>query len=164
MELYLFRHGIADPGKPGSPDSERQLTSEGRRKAAEVVKLAREAGVKPSLILSSPYARAVQTAEVAAEGLGYEERIILSAALVPHGTPQDVWAEIRDYRDEPAVLIAGHEPLLSQLTAWLLASPALHVDFRKATMVRIDFDTFGAVPHGTLRWMITASLAAVVSK
>jgi phosphohistidine phosphatase len=159
VELYLFRHGIAEDGQPGKPDSERALTDDGRRKAAEVAKMARKAGVKPSLIISSPYIRAAETARVAVEELRYEGTVIETAALVPHGSPDAVWQELREHRDEPAILLSGHEPLLSHLVSHLLASPALRVGMKKAAMVRIDVEGFGAVPHGQLRWMITPKLA-----
>jgi len=158
MELYLFRHGIAEDAQAGRPDADRALTDEGRKKAAEVVKTARRAGVEPSLIVSSPYVRAVETAQIAAEGFQHKGEIVRIEALVPHGSPEKVWAELRDYREESAILLAGHEPLLSHLMAFLLASPALRVEMKKAAMVRIDVGTVGAMPHGTLRWMITPKL------
>ncbi len=160
MELYLFRHGIAAGGDAGKPDSVRQLTDEGRSKTAAVARLARAAGAEPSLILSSPYDRAVQTARIAADELGYKDKILESRTLVPHGTPEGVWSEIRDHADEPSILLAGHEPLLSHLTAWLLGSLSLRVEMKKSTMVRIDADGGRTVPQGVLRWMVTPALAA----
>jgi phosphohistidine phosphatase len=159
VELYVFRHGIAEDALPGRAAADRALTDEGRKKIAEVVKAARRAGLQPSLIISSPYLRAAQTAEVAVEELGYEGEVVHTEALVPHGSPETVWTELRDYREESAILLAGHEPLLSRLVAYLLAAPGLRVDMKKAAMVRIDVESFGLAPHGTLRWMITPKLA-----
>ena len=159
MELYIFRHGIAADAAAGQSDADRALTDAGRKKTAEVVQTARRAGVDPSLIVSSPYLRAMQTARIAADEFRYRGEVLRTETLVPHGTPEDVWSELRDYRDERAVLLAGHEPLLSRLVAWLLAAPALRVDMKKAAMVRIDLESFGPVPQGTLRWMITPKLA-----
>jgi phosphohistidine phosphatase len=103
--------------------------------------------------------RAVQTAEVAVEELKYHGEVVRTEALVPHGSPEGVWKELRDYREESAILLAGHEPLLSSLVAYLLASPALRVEMKKAAMVRIDVDGYGLAPRGTLRWMITPKIA-----
>jgi phosphohistidine phosphatase SixA len=64
------------------------------------------------------------------------------------------------HRAEPSILLASHEPLCSQLTGYLLGCPALRLDFKKAMLVRIDFDSFQAAPHGTLRWILTFPLAA----
>ena len=158
MQLYIFRHGIAEDAKPGQADSRRALTDEGRRKVADVVKAARRSGVTPSLIVSSPYVRAVETAEIAAREFGFGNGLVQIPALVPSGTPEEVWEELRLHRDEPSVVMAGHEPLLSHLTGYLLACTALRVEMKKAAMVRIDLETFGATPRGTLRWMITPGL------
>ena len=158
MELYLFRHGIAEDGKPGRSDTDRELTDEGRKKVTEVVKAARRAGVEPSLILSSPYKRAAETAELAAAGFDYKTGVLQTDTLVPHGSPEKVWNELREHKDQTAILLAGHEPLMSHLVAYLLASPALRIEMKKAAMVRIDFEAMGAAPHGTLRWMIYPKL------
>ncbi|HWE48990.1 MAG TPA: phosphohistidine phosphatase SixA [Bryobacteraceae bacterium] len=159
MELYLFRHGIAEDRMPGHPDSSRQLTEEGRKKTALVAKMARASGVKPSLIISSPFDRAMQTAEAAAKEFGYEGKILQSRTLVPDGSPHVVWNELRNYPEEPAILLAGHEPLLSQLTAHLLSAPSLQVEMKKSAMVRIDIDSRRTAPQGVLRWMIVPALA-----
>jgi phosphohistidine phosphatase len=158
MELYLFRHGIADDGQPGGPDSARELTDEGRRKTADVVKLARKAGVRPSLVVTSPYTRARQTARIAAEELEYKGHVLALESLVPHSSPENVWKDLRDHADESAILLAGHEPLLSRLVAYLLNAPSLQVEMKKAALVRIDMETVRAHPHGILRWMMVPKM------
>jgi phosphohistidine phosphatase len=155
MQIYLLRHGIAEDAKPGHPDSERPLTDEGRDKLRRVLKRARSADLNPSLILSSPYRRAMETAAVAAEVLAYKGEIVRTRALVPEASPFDAWEEIRNRKDEWAILLASHEPLMSTLAAFLLDSPALHVDMKKAALVRIDCDRFGPKASGVLKWMLT---------
>jgi phosphohistidine phosphatase len=119
--------------------------------------MARKTGVRPTLILTSPYVRARQTAQIAADELGFEGDILNIDSLVPHSSPEKVWQSIRDHADETSILLAGHEPLLSQLVAWLLNAPSLRVEMKKAALVRIDVEAprAGRVgqPHGVLRWM-----------
>lgn len=161
MEVYLFRHGIAEDAAAGHGDADRALTGEGRKKVAEVAKAARRAGADPSLIVSSPYVRALETARIAVEEFGYKGDLVATDVLVPHGFPEKVWSELREYRGEQAVLLAGHEPLLSRLLGYLLGAPALRVEMKKAAMLRLDLDSFGPVPRGTLKWMITPKVAGV---
>jgi len=158
MELYLFRHGIAEDAPPGGSDSSRALTPQGRERSAAVAKMAHNAGVTPSLIASSPYLRAMQTAEVAAKEFGWEGDILQLSSLVPHGTPEGVWTDLRGLRDESAILLAGHEPLMANLAAWLLNAPGLIVDMKKSAMLRIDVSGSGAQPRGVLRWMLVPKL------
>lgn len=158
MQIYLLRHGIAEDGKAGQKDSDRGLTAEGARKLRTALKRAKMAGVSPNLIVTSPYRRAVETAEVAAKALGYTGDLLRTKALQPDSRPETVWDEIRIHRDASQILLAGHEPLMSELAAHLLGSPTLMIDFKKGSLMRIDLDQLGARPHGILRWLLAPRL------
>ena len=159
MELYLLRHGIAEDHAASGRDPDRRLTEEGREKLRRVLRRAADADVSPSLILSSPYKRALETAEIAAAELRYKGEILRTGSLTPDSSSPSVWSEIREHRDESAILLAGHEPLFSETVAWLLGSTHSMVDFRKAALVRIDIHGFGAQPQGVLQWMLTPKLS-----
>jgi phosphohistidine phosphatase len=159
MELYLLRHGIAEDRSPSGRDADRRLTDEGRQKLRRVLERASSAGVDPSLILSSPLKRALETAEIAARELGYQGRIVRADGLVPDSSPQKLWAEVRAHAGESSILLAGHEPLFSDAVAWMLGSTRAMVQFKKAALVRIDFESVGAEPRGVLQWMLTHKLA-----
>lgn len=159
MELYLLRHGIAEDGKPGTKDADRPLTDEGVKRLRMTLRRARDADLAPSLILSSPYLRAVQTAKIAKEVLDYSGKIIESKAFIPNASPEDAWDELRNYHAERQILVSSHEPLMSALSAFLLNSPALSVDFKKGAMLRLDLAGSLARPRGVLRWFITSKVA-----
>lgn len=159
MEIYLLRHGIAEEGV-GVRDPERALTAEGKRKLRDVLKVAGAADMKPSLIISSPYKRAQESAKIAVEILGYSGEVLKCNVLTPDSNPEDVWQEIRVHKNEDSVLLVGHEPLFSSLTGYLLGSIDLQVDFKKGMVVRIDCDRFGSEPRGILRWALTPKLVA----
>jgi phosphohistidine phosphatase len=158
MRIYLLRHGIAEDGH-GKPDSERALTPEGIKKLHEVMKTLRDADVSPTLVISSPYKRALQTAEIAVQDLGFQGSFETSGSLTPDSNPRDAWNEVRARKGEAQVLLVGHEPLFSSLTAFLLNSPSLMIDFKKAGIVAVDMAGFGPQPHGVLRWYLTPKLA-----
>jgi phosphohistidine phosphatase len=159
MKIYILRHGIAEDGHAGQPDSERALTAEGRKKLRNVLRAAAAGDVTPSLILTSPYRRALQTAQLAAEALNYKGELLQIKALEPGSNPRAVWEEIRVHKDEPEILLSGHEPLFSSLTAYLLGCPNLQIDFKKGALACVEIDRFTADPHGSLRWMLTPKLA-----
>ncbi|MFB3829309.1 MAG: histidine phosphatase family protein [Bryobacteraceae bacterium] len=153
MRIYLLRHGAAESRRPGGTDRERALTAEGREALGRVLARARAGGAAPSLILCSPLARAVETARMAAEALGYSGEIVRTEALLPEADPAGFWDELRARRDEPAILAAGHEPFLSAAAAYLLGAPGLGADVRTATLLRLDLDRFSA-PRAVLKWML----------
>ncbi len=75
MNLYIVRHAIAvDEGTADFEDSQRPLTDKGRRKMRQIAKGLRALGVEFDLILSSPYLRAQETAEILAECVQDEEK------------------------------------------------------------------------------------------
>lgn len=156
MEIYLLRHAIAENARPGQPDAERALTQEGRDKLRRVMQRARAAGVKPSVILSSPYRRAQETAAVAKEILGGV--IERCDALTPESSPHNAWEEIRARKSEGALLLSSHEPLMSSMAAFLLGAPSLEVDMKKSALIRVDCDRFGPQPKSVLKWMLTPAL------
>ncbi len=158
MEIYLLRHGSAERGRPGSPDSERALTEQGRYEIQRVSAAAKLAKACPSLVLSSPYKRAFEAAQIAADVLGYKGDIVVSDALTPESGARGVWDEICVHRSEECILLVGHEPLFSASTAYLAGCADLQVEFAKAGLVRIDVEAFTAAPRGILKWMIIPEL------
>ncbi|MBM3728954.1 MAG: phosphohistidine phosphatase SixA [Acidobacteria bacterium] len=159
MEIYLLRHAIAEDWRPGMADADRALTVEGKKRLRAVLRLARAAAVEPSLILSSPYVRARDTAAIAAEELHYRGTVIHTGVLTPDGNVEAVWTEIRTHLGESSVLLAGHEPLLGRMAGYLLGAPGVLVEMKKSALVRIDVNSFGPAPRGVLRWMLTPALA-----
>jgi phosphohistidine phosphatase len=159
MRIAVLRHGIAEERRPGKPDAGRKLTAEGKAKLLRVLGRAREAGVAPALILTSPLVRAVETAEMAGNILGAKNRIVRTDALLPGADPAALWEEIRSRKTAGEILVAGHEPHLSALVAYLLASPGLQLDLKKGALVRLETDAFGAQPHCVLKWILTPALA-----
>lgn len=159
MELYLLRHGIAEDHAPTGRDADRRLTEDGRAKLRRVLERAHGAGVQPSLILTSPYRRALESAEIAAHELGYEGKLVRSSALTPDSSPEAVWSAVREHRSEEAILLAGHEPLFSTTVAYLLGSTRAMVHFRTGALARIDVESFACAPAGVLQWMLTETTA-----
>jgi len=160
MQVYLLRHGVAAEARAGSADADRALTEEGRRKLRQVLEMARDAGVHPTLMLSSPLKRAIQTAEIAQQVLGYKNDILRTKALVPGSSVNQVWDEMRVHRDEASLMLVGHNPLFSELAGYLLGSQDIEIEFKKGAILRVDLEDFRLQPKGILRWYFTAKLAA----
>ena len=145
-------------------DADRALTAEGRRKLRQVLTAACDAKVSLDLIVSSPFKRALQTAEVARKTLKYKGEIVRTKALEPGASVRQVWDEIRDYRDKACLMLVGHNPLFSQLAAYLLSSADMQVDFKKGGLMKINFEHFPPVPRGVLCWYITPKSVSKLRK
>jgi phosphohistidine phosphatase SixA len=115
--------------------------------------------VEPAVILTSPYRRAKETAQVAVEMLAGKPVLVETAALTPDSSPEAVWNEIRAHKGESQIMLSGHEPLLSAVYAYLLGSSSIQVDVKKGSLGRIDVEKLNSAPRGVLRWLIYPKLA-----
>jgi phosphohistidine phosphatase len=152
MELYLLRHGAAEDHSFTGDDRARRLTADGASALRSDLKRATARGVQPALILSSPYQRAVETAEIAAEVLGVEGPVLQSRALEPDSSPSDLWNEVRVH-EVLALLVVSHEPLLSSTLAWLLGETEEVQPFAAGSLAKVTIVHPGAVPRAVIGWM-----------
>ncbi|MDQ3069445.1 MAG: phosphohistidine phosphatase SixA [Acidobacteriota bacterium] len=151
-ELYLIRHGIAaDRGKDWPDDTKRPLTPRGVTRLKETAAGLKDIGVKFDLILTSPLARARQTAEVLQQGVSRSALIEETRLLAPGGAPADLIELLRSKKKLRRIALVGHEPDLGQLAAFLVGARAPLV-FKKGGVARIDFDKLPPVPPGHLQW------------
>ena len=155
MILYVLRHAIAEEPRPGQSDSTRQLTETGRNRCRRVLAHAKRVKVRPQYILTSPYDRAAQTAEIAKVELGFDRELITSNALVPFVSVQDLWNAIRDYAIGGDVMVVGHNPQLSMLVVWLLGARADALWLKKSGLVALDIGSAGPHPRAELSWLLT---------
>ncbi len=158
MILFLVRHGIAvdrtDPKCP--PDPERPLTARGVQKTRSAALGLREMGAKPDAILTSPYVRAAQTAEIFAEALGFPpEKIRVSQFLKPGDNPAETLREIARLRAKE-VACFGHAPHLDMLIAYLVGARAAFTELKKAGTACLE--QASSQGRWELRWILPPKL------
>jgi phosphohistidine phosphatase len=153
-ELCIMRHGVAaDRGLyPG--DAKRPLTPEGKERMQEIAQGLAKTGFEPDWIVSSPYMRAAETADIVAEAFGL--RVESCDALQPGGVPELVLEFLARQASRKSVVVVGHEPDLSQLAAGLLgAGRNRDFAFKKGGCCLISFERFPPKPPGRLVWWLT---------
>jgi phosphohistidine phosphatase len=166
MELYLIRHGLAHPigHRNDFADEKRTLTSQGRDRMREVARGLRKLAVKPELILTSPFARATETAEIVADTLGVDKQMLLITANLAPGCPfEQLFAEIKDKRAESVALV-GHEPDLGRIAGLILSGQNLSVPLRKAGVCRVDVTETVPSFRGRLAWLLTAKQLRIIGR
>ena len=166
MKIYLVRHGIAyEPGEPGyEDDTQRPLTDKGRDKMSKVAHVLKRLNVKPDVILSSPYLRARQTAEILAKELKYKkDKIEFSERLLPESQPEPMIAEIIEKYIVEELVIVGHEPCLGLLVSTLTAGDLdLAINVRYGSVCCLSADDFRIERRATLEWLLTPKLATKI--
>ncbi len=144
MRLYLMRHGKAiQRGEPNCPpEAERFLTPEGVKKTREAAQGLRGLGADPDLILSSPYLRALQTAEIAAQALEYTlEKIRRTDALLPEASPGELYKELSRLK-AGEVLCCGHAPNIDLLISYALGARNPITALKKAGVAELEIESF----------------------
>jgi phosphohistidine phosphatase len=158
MILYIVRHGIAvDPSDPKSPpEAERPLTATGVQKTRSAALGLATLGAKPDVLISSPYVRAAQTAEIFAEALGFSpEKVRVSEALKPAGNPAEFLKEISHLKAKELACF-GHAPNLDLLISHLSGARGPFTELKKAAVA--SFEQTHAHSHWELRWMVTPKI------
>jgi phosphohistidine phosphatase len=163
-ELYLVRHGIAEPrGEAWPDDAKRPLTEQGmsrlKRSARALVRL----GVSIDVVLTSPLVRTRQTAEIVAGAFSPRPSLINVEALAPGGAPAALATELEKHSRRPHIVIVGHEPGIGELAAWLLGMRH-PIGFKKGAVCRIDVDSLPPRGAGALRWFLSPKILRSLKK
>jgi phosphohistidine phosphatase len=159
MQLYLLRHGIAvEPGTRGFEDDfARPLTPKGRRQLRKSAAAIKKLASRFDLILSSPLARAKQTAEIVARKLNARKRLRFTSALAPGGSAANLIRQLE--REKPApdtVLLVGHEPDMSRLVSLLTTGGLqMQMDFKKGGLCKLEVEKLSAGQCAKLVWLLT---------
>ena len=158
MYVYLVRHAVAhkrdqerwpdDSRRPLTPEGEEEFTGAARGLARVVPEV--------EVLLSSPYERAWQTAEILAEQKGWPAPEKLPA-LEPDVPPEKVVIALETYAEKQSMALVGHRPGLHELAVYLLTGDAGGADMKikKGGVVCIEFDDAPKTGAGTLRWLFT---------
>ncbi len=114
--LILVRHAKSSWEEVDLHDRERPLAGRGKRDAPMMGKRLATQKVKPDLILSSPARRALTTAEIIANELGYKAKDVVVDERLYATEPETLLAVIGGLNDKlKCVMIFGHNPELAEL-------------------------------------------------
>lgn len=138
MNLYIMRHGIAwDHGDWDGRDDERPLTEEGIARTRKVLaQLVGSEDLAVDAIWSSPFRRALQTAELAAEALSLKVKIVdhlECGANLP--------SLMRLIKKDPLparTMLVGHEPDCGILVADLVGEETHPFPFKRAGIAKLS--------------------------
>ena len=137
--LYLIRHAKSSKDDPSLSDRDRPLADRGRIDAPTMGKRLAKRDVKPDLLVSSPALRALTTAQLMADEIGYaREKIVVDDQL--YGSSADVLLALVRALDRKAdrVMLFGHNPEFTELAHRLSSDIA---DMPTCAIAEFRFDT-----------------------
>jgi phosphohistidine phosphatase len=135
--LALLRHGLA-----AGQDSHAPLAPRGVAQIERLAVMLRAERWRPAFVLTSPYARAVETARTLAEGIGFTGTIERSSHLTPESEPIDALHAIdEEAGDASSILVVAHLPLVGRIVHELTGD---EVQFSPGTFVELADEDGGA--------------------
>ena len=146
MEILFIRHAIAEEREvfhsphPKS-DALRPLTEQGEKKFRKAAQGLHKIFGAPHLIVSSPYKRALQTAQIFAN-LYNNMEISQTELLTPEKKPDLFinWIETQEKFYE-RIVVVGHEPHLSHLISFALTGNAgAFINVKKGSAILLNYE------------------------
>jgi len=163
-EIYLIRHGAAEQrGEAWPDDSKRPLTEDGMSKLRKSARALKRLGVAIDVIVTSPFVRTRQTAEIFASGLEPHPHLMTAESLTPDGTIAAVLADLEKQAKRERIALVGHEPGMGELLARLVGSRH-PIPFKKGAVCRIDVEGLPPAGPGDLRWFLTPRIMRAIGK
>lgn len=140
MWLLLMRHGTAEnPEHWAGHDEARPLTQKGRTRSRRAARALERLGVHVDCILTSPLARARQTAEIL--GGAMRCRVEQIDALSDSFGLDALAQVLMSFPSAGGLLLVGHEPDISSLVGALIGEQGEgHIVMRKGACACLDLD------------------------
>ncbi len=137
--LTLVRHAKSSWRDASLADRDRPLNRRGERDAPRMGKRIAGAGIRPSLVLSSPAVRAWTTAKIVAEAIGYPREFLQredDLYLASVNTMLDVL--VAQDVGFNSIMLVGHNPGMTEFANFL--SPGLTNNLPTAGVVAVEID------------------------
>lgn len=156
MNIYIVRHGDAERSSINKKDSLRELTAEGKEKMKTAVRGWKRLISNVDFIVSSPYIRARQTAEIIKTELDFEKDILIDDKLKSGSNSEDLIMLANSLEGED-IFFVGHEPDCSDFLSLLTSSSGIFVDYKKGMISKVSFNNRVRPGKGILEFIIPAS-------
>jgi len=158
MELYFLRHGDAGARESwAGDDRDRPLSDEGKERTRREAQALAGLKLGISLIVSSPYARAWQTAEIVAAAIGLSDSLAPDERLEPGFDASALRQILADHAEVGALMLVGHDPDFTETIGACIGGG--RVECKKGGLAKIDLKD-PQRPRGTLQWLLPPRLLA----
>ena len=141
--LTIVRHAKSSWDYPELSDRERPLNKRGKRDAPVMGQRIADAGIRPSLIISSPAVRAWETAKVVARALSYPLEFLQRENDLYHASV-NIILDVIAAQDNGFnnLMLFGHNPGLTSFANFLSPGLTSNLPTAGVVSVRIDRDNW----------------------
>lgn len=159
MQCVLFRHGIAVAREDWQgEDAQRPLTKKGENRVRQAAEGLANLDIRPTHILTSPFLRAHETAQILYHMLKIKTSPRICDELIPDSPPDKLFPLLATLPNDATVICVGHEPHLSEAASLMLfGKPAAALSMKKAGACLITFADHPKPGRGLLEWWMPPS-------
>lgn len=148
MLLLLIRHARAEERDAARwpDDALRPLTDAGRKIQRRTSRTLAELGIEPEAVLSSPWVRAWETAELLIDAMTSVAPPIACPPLAAEPDLAALQEHVGTHAGDSTVALVGHSPFLEELASLLLAgsTSAIAIDFPKSGVLGLELERLDA--------------------
>ena len=153
--LTIVRHAKSSWKDASLRDRDRPLNKRGKRDAPEMGRRIGEAGIRPSLILSSPAVRAWKTARAVADAINYPwEFLQKEDALYLASVDRILDVLVAQDNRFNNILIVGHNPGFTEFANFLVPSLTNNLPTAGVVCVEIDQDDWSLYTRPPTRLLL----------
>ena len=152
MNIFLIRHAKAEAANHHKKDRERDLTDEGIKILKDSINFWKGAVKSFDLILSSPFNRALQTAEIIADSYNYKNEIIEDNSLAPGSTVNSI-IHLGNAFNLERIAFIGHQPDIGFQISSLVSNSKMNLKISPASIINIHFEDKPKIGKGTLNFL-----------
>jgi phosphohistidine phosphatase len=156
--LYLVRHAKARQESIDNTDFSRELADRGIRDSSLVGSYLKDNGYEVDMIISSPAARALATAELIAQQIGYKHENIHTNEELYMASVRTFLQAVNQLKDSwNKVLMASHDPTVTYLGEYLSNAEVGHMPTGSVMVINFDIESWAGVSEslGELKIFIT---------
>jgi phosphohistidine phosphatase len=162
MKCYFLRHGIAvEPQAWSGSDFDRPLTREGRDRMEREARAIADLSLDLDCIVTSPLLRAKETAEIVAERLDLQRKLVEDPRLAERFNLERLGAILSAHADAQAIMLVGHEPSMSSTAGRAIGGAS--IELKKAALAGIELED-PASTNGTLFCLIPPRVLVALGK
>ena len=157
MNLYFVRHAAASSKSAWEQDDGlRPLTRTGRQRFSAACEALIGAGVlRPDVILTSPFARACETAQILRDALPSRADVVQDDRLEPGFNLAALSGILAERADITSVAIVGHNPSFASVLSAVIGGA--QVEMRKGAVALVEIEDPTAA-SGRLLWLAPPTL------
>jgi len=160
-EIFILRHAHAEDVTEcqSRNDFDRKLTEEGIEKTKKISNFFKRLKEEVDIILTSPYRRTKETAEIFANNLDTKVTIKPEDFLSSGASSKDIAKGLLPYSSYKKVLLVGHAPDLEHFLGKLIG--AERIKLKKSSIAKVILSN-NVELSGELVWLVTSRIASKI--